>query len=185
MEKEVGRDIANSIKLFQETFGKSAADHFYATDIPFTHGEAFPGLMHFSWQTFQMTSEKGADHIFRAHEAAHQWWGIGVDFKTYHDQWLSEGFSEYSGWWYWHEVDKKEEENEKKFYDLLKKKREQIVENRKFFLSDGQKSGPIWLGIPHPEQRYARRLPPDHLPKRRLGSPHVADDVSGSRNEYG
>ena len=146
MEKEVGRDIAGSIKLFQEIFGKNSAEHFYATDIPFTHGEAFPGFMHLSWQTFQMTSEKGDDHIFRAHEAAHQWWGIGVDFKTYHDQWLSEGFSEYSGWWYWHEVVKKEEDDEKKFYELLKKKREQIVKNRKFFLSDGQKAGPIWLG---------------------------------------
>jgi aminopeptidase N len=32
-----------------------------------------------------------------AHEIAHQWWGQAVGWKNYHDQWLSEGFAEYSG----------------------------------------------------------------------------------------
>jgi aminopeptidase N len=30
-----------------------------------------------------------------AHEIAHQWWGHGVGWQNYHDQWLSEGFSQY------------------------------------------------------------------------------------------
>ncbi|MEQ1910974.1 MAG: M1 family aminopeptidase [Vicinamibacterales bacterium] len=33
--------------------------------------------------------------FFMAHEIAHQWWGHGVGWQTYHDQWLSEGFSQY------------------------------------------------------------------------------------------
>jgi aminopeptidase N len=45
-------------------------------------------------------SYPGFDKIFRAHETAHQWWGIAVDFASYHDQWLSEGFSDFSGLWY-------------------------------------------------------------------------------------
>jgi len=32
---------------------------------------------------------------FIAHEAAHQWWGQAVGWRTYHDQWISEGFSQY------------------------------------------------------------------------------------------
>ena len=28
---------------------------------------------------------QGDDEVFRAHEVAHQWWGIGVDFTSYHD----------------------------------------------------------------------------------------------------
>ena len=28
-----------------------------------------------------------------AHETAHQWWGQAVGWRTYHDQWISEGFS--------------------------------------------------------------------------------------------
>ncbi len=32
---------------------------------------------------------------FIAHETAHQWWGQAVGWRTYHDQWISEGFSQY------------------------------------------------------------------------------------------
>jgi hypothetical protein len=34
--------------------------------------------------------------FFVAHEAAHQWWGQAVGWKNYHEQWLSEGFAQYS-----------------------------------------------------------------------------------------
>ncbi|MFB0564836.1 MAG: M1 family metallopeptidase [Candidatus Aminicenantaceae bacterium] len=33
---------------------------------------------------------------FIAHEIAHQWWGQGVTWSTYHDQWLSEGLAQFS-----------------------------------------------------------------------------------------
>ncbi len=33
--------------------------------------------------------------IFLAHEIAHQWWGQAIGWKNYHEQWLSEGFSQY------------------------------------------------------------------------------------------
>jgi len=32
---------------------------------------------------------------FIAHELAHQWWGQAVGWRTYHDQWISEGFAQY------------------------------------------------------------------------------------------
>ena len=32
-----------------------------------------------------------------SHETAHQWWGNIVAWRSYRDQWLSEGFAEYSG----------------------------------------------------------------------------------------
>lgn len=34
---------------------------------------------------------------FISHETAHQWWGNIVSWRSYRDQWLSEGFAEYSG----------------------------------------------------------------------------------------
>ena len=34
--------------------------------------------------------------MFRSHEVAHQWWGARVGWETYRDQWLSEGFAQYS-----------------------------------------------------------------------------------------
>lgn len=33
---------------------------------------------------------------FLAHEIAHQWWGQGVGWDTYHDQWLSEGLAQFA-----------------------------------------------------------------------------------------
>lgn len=147
MEIQVGKDIRESAKLFQEMFGPIELDHFYATEIPFGgHGEAFPGLIHLPWITFHRTNADGSDEIFRAHEVAHQWWGIGVDFQTYHDQWISEGFAEYAGMRYYQEVVRREEKDEKKFYKMLERRRKEIINNRKFLLGDGQKAAPIWLG---------------------------------------
>ena len=37
----------------------------------------------------------GFPEFFLAHELAHQWWGQGVGWKNYHEQWLSEGFAQY------------------------------------------------------------------------------------------
>jgi hypothetical protein len=33
--------------------------------------------------------------FFLAHEIAHQWWGEGIGWKNYHEQWLSEGLAQY------------------------------------------------------------------------------------------
>lgn len=146
MLEKVGKDVGSSIQLFQNTFGKAPDDHFYATEIPYLHGEAFPGLINLTWQTFMIDSDNGDNEIFRAHETAHQWWGIGVGFKTYHDQWLSEAFAEYCGWWYFHQTVKKKEKDDKKFYKMLEARRKEIANNREYFLGKGKKAGPIWLG---------------------------------------
>lgn len=36
------------------------------------------------------------EDYFLAHEIAHQWWGHGVSFATYKDQWLSEGLAQFA-----------------------------------------------------------------------------------------
>jgi hypothetical protein len=100
VEQQVGRDVVNSLAFFSQRFGPPLFPHFYATEIPYAHGEAFPGLIHLSIGTFLGVSEPGENESFRAHEIAHQWWGIGVEPATYRDRWLSEGFAEFSGLWY-------------------------------------------------------------------------------------
>ena len=96
----VGADVANSLSFFSKMYGPPLFHQYYATEIPYFHGEAFPGMIHLSWTTFLGISTDGEDEIFRAHEMAHQWWGIGVEPAGYRDRWLSEGFSEFSGMWY-------------------------------------------------------------------------------------
>lgn len=142
MDKEVAADIVGSLAFFDRVFGDYPMQHFYATEIPFVHGQAFQGLIHLSWLTFLNKGEEGHNEIFRAHEVAHQWWGIGVDFKTYHDQWLSEGFAHFAGLWYMQQKLK----DERKYFKVLEDWGKEILNVRKYILGSGQEAGPIWLG---------------------------------------
>lgn len=133
--EEVSSDIARSMKLFTTMFGPPPADQFYATEIPAGHGEAFPGLIHLSMATFDMTGTQGHNEVFRAHEVAHQWWGIGVDFATYRDQWLSEGFSTFAALWYLQTV----RGDVKQYFAILDEWKANL-------LVRGDKAAPIGLG---------------------------------------
>jgi hypothetical protein len=93
-------EIASAMKFFTTVYGPPIEPRFFATEIPGGYGEAFPGLVHLSFATFMPASRPGADQVFRSHEVAHQWWGIGVDYASYRDRWLSEGLAEFSGTWY-------------------------------------------------------------------------------------
>ncbi len=98
--ENVAADVANSLAFFGNQFGESTPRRFFAAEIPYFHGQAFPGLLHLSWATFQSTDDQGTNELFRAHEMAHQWWGIDVEPASYRDQWLAEGLAEFSGLWY-------------------------------------------------------------------------------------
>lgn len=133
--RRVNADIAAAMKFFQNVFGPSPVERFYATEIPWAHGEAFPGLINLSFATFGPTSPDGTDEVFRAHEVAHQWFGIGVDYATYHDRWISEGFSEFAGLWFL----QTRRGDTKQYFDKLERYRSNIMLRRNDAL-------PIWLG---------------------------------------
>ena len=82
-----------------------------------------------------LLDREGNDEVFRAHEVAHQWWGIGVDFATYHDQWLSEGLSNFSGLWYLHAARRDSD----RYFATLRRWRSEIFARR-------DEPSPIWLG---------------------------------------
>lgn len=97
---DVGHDVSTSLAFFASAFGPPLLDRYYATEVPFPYGQAFPGLMYLSMATFLTLDQSGNEEVFRAHEMAHQWWGIGVEPAGYRDAWLSEGFADYSGLWF-------------------------------------------------------------------------------------
>ena len=99
-EELVGADVVNSLSFFTKVYGPPLYHHYYATEIPYPLGQAFPGMIHLSFWTYVGIGDKGKDESFRAHEMAHQWWGIGVEPASYRDAWLVEGFAEFSGLWY-------------------------------------------------------------------------------------
>jgi hypothetical protein len=134
-EQFVGADIANSLSFFTRMFGPPLFHQYYATEIPYYHGEAFPGLIHLTWTTFLGISDDGRDEVFRAHEMAHQWWGIGVEPASYRDAWLSEGFSDFAGMWYMQTILRDND----KYLKTLRRSRDEIRRER-------GKAVPIGLG---------------------------------------
>ncbi len=135
MQETVGADVTRSLRFFQGVYGPAPVKHFYATEIPGAHGEAFPGMVHLSWITFANTDRQGYDEMFRAHEVAHQWWGIGVDYVSYRDRWLSEGFADFSGLWYLQTVRKENDQ----YFEMLRRWRSSILLRK-------AEPGPVWLG---------------------------------------
>jgi hypothetical protein len=102
---DLAGEMLMSIGFFDALFGPPPVRTLHVSEIPYFHGEAFPGMIHFSAVTFlREYIVEGATEVFRSHEVAHQWWGLGVDYRSYHDQWLSEAFSQYSGLMYMQSV---------------------------------------------------------------------------------
>lgn len=71
--------------------------------------------------------------FFLAHELAHQWWGQGVGWKNYHEQWISEGFAQYFAALYAEKV-----RGPAVFGSVMRRMAR--------FGIDQSPSGPIWLG---------------------------------------
>ncbi len=135
MRENVAADVSNSLMYFTKMFGEPPYDHYWVTEIPYFLGVSFPGVIHLSWITFQNTRLEGFDEYFRAHEAAHQWWGNGVRPVSYRDAWLAEGLATFSGLWYLQSVRK----GNKEYFKFL----DQYAENIRLNRGD---AGPIWVG---------------------------------------
>jgi hypothetical protein len=109
-------------------------------------GQAPPGLVQLTGETFLSAGEindifggnSRFKYTFLAHEIGHEWFGHVVSWASYHDQWLSESYTEYmSGLYAANRLDEKAFMNELRAW----KERAELV-------PDG---GSIWLG-----QRNAR-----------------------------
>ncbi|OLC08532.1 MAG: hypothetical protein AUH42_01175, partial [Gemmatimonadetes bacterium 13_1_40CM_70_11] len=145
MREAVAVDVSNSLKLFAYLFGESAYGHFYVTEIPYAEGVSFPGMIDLSWVTFQETALDGFDEFFRAHEAAHQWWGNGVRPGSYRDAWLSEGLASFSALWYLQTLPKHRDD----YFKFLEKYKADIKDER-------DDAGPIWIGYRNATPRVRR-----------------------------
>jgi hypothetical protein len=135
---KVGLDVSNSIRFYNAVYGPVTSPEFMVAEIPYLHGQAFPGMIQLSFVTYFQTSREGEDESFRAHEVAHQWWGLGVRAKSPRDTWIEEGFAEFSSLWYMLKV----KLDPGRVYDLLEEKRDDILEIK-------DEAGPTWLGRYH------------------------------------
>jgi hypothetical protein len=78
------------LRLWPVLGGHSPASFIVLNEVPWVGESGFPMTL----DTPVDLSEW--DEYFIAHEIAHQWWGQGVSFDSYKDQWLSEGLAQFA-----------------------------------------------------------------------------------------
>lgn len=98
----------NSMRLYDAYFGKLPYKRFAMTQQPAANfGQAWTTLVYMPYAAYfgssqrsQMMGTGGGTSVFwtevAPHELAHQWWGHIVGWKSYRDQWMSEGFATFS-----------------------------------------------------------------------------------------
>ena len=94
---QVGQDVIDSLAFYQRLFDtRLPSGTIYVSSVNGTHGQAFDGFIQLANKSFDILGP-GVGELFRAHEAAHQFWGVLVGAASYRDAWLGEAFAEYSG----------------------------------------------------------------------------------------
>lgn len=88
-------DLVGAIEFYSDYFGPYPYESLLVSETQTESGQAFPGLVLLSYQAFGELNT-GESELFRAHEVAHQWWGAGIGWAGYRDQWMTEGFAQYS-----------------------------------------------------------------------------------------
>lgn len=127
-------EAQNSTRIYQGFFGKIPYKRLAMTQQPAANfGQAWPTLVFMPYIAFigdshrqQLMGKGGRNDFWREvapHEVAHQWWGHIVGWTSYRDQWMSEGFSEFSTSLYIQYVKK----DTNQFIDFWEGLRKQII----------------------------------------------------------
>ena len=101
-------EAQNATRIYNNFFGKLPYTRLAMTQQPARNfGQAWPTLVFMPYTAFMDSTQRtqlmgvrgGTDTFWRyvaPHEIAHQWWGHIIGWDSYHDQWMSEGFAEFS-----------------------------------------------------------------------------------------
>ena len=104
-------DALNTERLGKIFFGAPPYKHLSVTQQPeMTFGQSWPTLVFLPTTSFVSSTDfafadldprlvqslKEFGNTVAWHEVAHQWWGHQVGWSSYRDQWLSEGFAEFT-----------------------------------------------------------------------------------------
>ncbi len=149
---------AKAIGSFSQWFGPYPYGSLALTQMPGNLSQGWPGLIFLSSFAFLSPQEqtdlrldpvaRELDNQVLAHETAHQWWGDLVLWKSYRDQWISEGLANYAA------LMILEQQNPAQFRQILEQYRSDLLSKNK----DGEwlrDAGPVTLG---------QRLESSHFP---------------------
>jgi aminopeptidase N len=141
-----------AVQIYTEYFGALPYDHVSLTQqTPCNYGQSWPTLVYlptcYFWDTTIQHQIGVLDRdptywkVVTAHEVAHQWWGQTVGFASYRDQWMSEGFANFSASLYLMETNK----TMKEYDDFWKLLRERLLEKNAMGMRPVD-AGPVVMG---------------------------------------
>lgn len=143
-----------SMQLFTHYFGDAPYGRIAITQQPsISYGQSWPSLVYLPVTAFLDSTQRWMmmgnaafkyGHFIQEvtpHEVAHQWWGHAVGWKTYHDQWISEGFSDFSAGLFIEVVRRSPAE----FLQFIQRWRDAILQKNEFGFSAND-VGPLWMG---------------------------------------
>ena len=148
----VAESAAQALDYFESLFGPFPYSRLAISQIPGNFGQGWPELVYLPTLSFLRKSERFdlglaekaeelLGHGMVAHEIAHQWWGNLLGWKTYHDQWLSEGLATYAA-----ALDlSRQKDGDRRFHELLRGYKLDLLSKSKSGIIN-EASGPIWLG---------------------------------------
>src|SRR5215467_373270 len=144
------------MQLCSHYFGKSPYQEIYITEQPdFNFGQSWPNLVYLPISAYTDSTQRwmlfghinssftGFVQEVTPHEVAHQWWGHAVGWASYHDQWLSEGFADFSASLF---LQYTEGGNLDKYLKFWEHHRQTILDKNQFGLRPND-AGPIWMGL--------------------------------------
>lgn len=148
-------DAQNSMRIFTHWFGEAPYGRIAITQQPqFNFGQSWPTLVYLPisayldstqrWMLLGRLSTRFSEFIQEVtpHEVAHQWWGHIVGWASFHDQWLSEGFADFSAGLFLQNTEK----NADKYLKYWERQRQSIIEKNEWG-SRANDAGPIWTGL--------------------------------------
>ena len=138
-------------------FGHGPYNSVSVTEQPnFNFGQSWPSLVYLPisayidstqrWMLFGHIDTKFTGFVQEVtpHEVAHQWFGHGVVWASYHDVWLSEGFAEFAaGLFLQQAVGPKWQKDYIEFWD---RQRTRVLEKNNYGIAPND-AGPLWMGI--------------------------------------
>lgn len=139
-----------AMSIYSEMFGALPYGRIAMSQQPYAgFGQSWPMLVYMPLlayldstykQQLGIRSDNSFWKIVGPHEVAHQWWGHIVGWKSYRDQWMSEGFSDFSASMFAQRVYKDDT-----FLKFWREQRELILEKNR----EGKRSwqvGGVYMG---------------------------------------
>jgi hypothetical protein len=148
-EVTVGEAAAHAIRYYAERFGPYPYSRLALTQMPGNDSQGWPSLVFLSSYAFLNQEEREQLHFeatriwlqqsIPAHETAHQWWGDLIGWRSYRDQWFSEGLANYCA------LMMLQESNPEGFRQIMQMYRRDLLEKNKDGMAR-KDAGPVTLG---------------------------------------